>query len=635
MQTLRKAAVAVMFAILIGAFAVSMGGNNYFDRYTHATIAKVGSVEITPQQYQHAYQRAIDNLSARSGRRVTSQQAQALGLPERVLQGLIQDAAVDSEAQKLGLGLSKDGLRQAITSADYFQDTSGKFSTAKYERFLQQIGYSALGFEQEYRSDIVRRQIQSVFRSSGVVPGALLEAFNRYANGQRVISYFTLDSAAAGQIEAPSEDALRSYYDERKRLFMAPEFRKVAVVAITPQVIAAKIAIPDEELKAEFNAKAANYSVPERRTIDMITFKSKESAEAAYDALKSGKRDFAETAKQAGFSEHGIAVGTVSKKELGQKIAANADILNTAFELKKGWTSQLINGPLSWVILRVTDIVPGQEKSFDEVKEKIREDLVKARSTAESARLIKAFEDDRAAGVQLVESAKKLGLPLQEVTMTRNGTGEDGKPVNLTSVPAAALAEAAFKSDVGVENEALRLQGGGYAWFDVADIVKPRQKPFEEVKNEVEAAWHKDQIRSKLAEKAKDLVARLSHSEPIANVAKSVNAELKTTPPLKRDATEAGLPPAAVSQAFSLAEGEASSAASGDGTSRSVFQVAKIIAPGPLDEAQAKALGQRLSQQIAEDNFIEYLLGVEKAAGISIDQKNFTAAAGGSYDAGD
>ncbi len=202
MHTLRKAAVAVMFAILIGAFAISMGGNNYFDRYTHSTVAKVGSVEITPQQYQHAYQRAIDNLSARAGRRVTAQQAQALGLPDRVLQGLIQDAAMDSEAKKLGLGLSKGGLRQSITSAEYFQDSSGKFSPEKYQRFLQQIGYSELGFEQEYKSDIVRRQIQGVFRTSGIVPAALLDAFNHYANEQRTIAYFTLDAAAAGQIES-------------------------------------------------------------------------------------------------------------------------------------------------------------------------------------------------------------------------------------------------------------------------------------------------------------------------------------------------------------------------------------------------------------------------------------------------
>ena len=59
--------------------------------------------------------------------------------------------------------------------------------------------------------------------------------------------------------------------------------------------------------------------------------------------------------------------------------------------------------------------------------------------------------------------------------------------------------------------------------------------------------------------------------------------------------------------------------------------------PGPLNEMQAKALEQRLSGQIAEDNFAQYLTGVEKTAGVTIDRKNFAAAvgAGGSYDGGD
>jgi hypothetical protein len=54
-----------------------------------------------------------------------------------------------------------------------------------------------------------------------------------------------------------------------------------------------------------------------------------------------------------------------------------------------------------------------------------------------------------------------------------------------------------------------------------------------------------------------------------------------------------------------------------------------------LDEARAKALEQELAPQIAEDNFAAYLTGVEKAAGVTINQKNLAAAEGGSYDGGE
>src|SRR5262249_16162470 len=138
------------------------GGNNYFDRYTHSSIAKVGSVEITPQQYQRAYERSLESFSARAHQRITAQQAKMLGLPQSVLAGLIQDAAIDVDARNLGLGLSQEGLRKAIMDVEAFQD-GGKFSPEKYQAFLQRIGYSAPGFEQEYKGDLVRRQILNIF----------------------------------------------------------------------------------------------------------------------------------------------------------------------------------------------------------------------------------------------------------------------------------------------------------------------------------------------------------------------------------------------------------------------------------------------------------------------------------------
>ena len=635
MHMLRKAAVAVLFAILIVAFAISMGGNNYFDRYTHPTVAKVGSIEITPEKFDRAYQRTVENLSARAKQRISQAQAKALGLPQQVLQGLIQEAALDYEAEKLGLGLSKQGLGETLKANQAFQDASGNYDPKKYESFLQRIGYSATFFEQEFRSDLIRRQIQGLFLTSGVVPKTMLDAYNRYMNEQRTIAYFTLPPSTAGTVEAPSAETLQGFYDDRKTQFMAPEFRKVAVLAVTPQTVAAKVSIPDEEVKALYDSKPGNYAIPERRKVEIIPFKSKEAAEAAETQLNAGK-SFADVAKAAGFQTGDIDLGSVSKKELGEKFSANDAIVDAAFSLNKGKFSKPIDGPLSWVVVRVDEIVPGRQESFDAVKDGIRESIVKTKSAEESSKLVKSIEEERAAGLSLQDIAKKLSLPLEEVMLDRKGAGLDGKPAQIASVPAGTVADAAFKSDPGVENEALRLQGGGYAWYDVEDVVKARQKPFDEVKTEAEADWRKDQIRTKLTAKARELVDRLNHGEKIAEVAKSVGAEVKTTQPIKRDGNAEGLPQSAIAQAFSLAADGSSSALGADGESRAVFKVEKVAAPGPLTEMASKTLEQRLSQQIAEDNFAQYLTGVQKIAGVTIDRKGFAAAVGGGgFDSGE
>jgi peptidyl-prolyl cis-trans isomerase D len=643
MHMFRKAAVFIMFAILIVAFAVSMGGNNYFDRYTHPTIAKVGSMEITPQLYQRTYERALENFSARAGQRISAQQAKAMGFPERVLRELIQETAIDYEASKLRLGLSQTGLRQSLMSNSYFLDKQGKFSPEKYQHFLQTIGYTAPAFEQEYRGDLIRRQIQGIFKDSGVVPAVLMEAFNRYINEQRTVAFFSLEDSAAGAIEAPAEEALKSYYEEHKAAFMAPELRKVAVVTVAPEPAPDKASVSDEEVKAEYDAHGANYGAPERRNIEIIPFQTKQAADAAYTGLKANGGNFAEAAKSAGFKEGDISLGMVSKKELSAKLATNEAILKTAFELKKGEFSAPVDGPLSWVIIKVLDIEPGKEKNFDEVKDQIRADLEKAKIAAEAAKqakafeqrrdkLVKSIEEERATGLPLRDIAKKLNLPLEEVSLDRAGNGSGGNAAKLAAVPAPQLAAAAFKSEPGVENEALRLSNGGYAWFDVEDVIKAHQKPFEEVKADVESAWRRDQLKIKIAQKARDLVARIEKGEPIADIAKSVGATVKNSEPIKREGSAPDLPAAAISQAFSLGEGGASSVQSGGGAARVVFQVTKVIAPAPLDAAGTKSMEQRLSAQIAEDSFAEFVSGIEKSAGVTVDHKTFTAVAGGAYE---
>ena len=269
MHTIRKVVVFLLFAILIVAFAISMGGNYSFDRFSHPNVVKVGSIEVTPQQFHRAYERAVENLSARAGRRITASQAKSLGMPARVLQELIQESAIDFEAKKLGLGLSETGLRQSITGNDIFQDSTGKFSPEKYRQIFatDRIQRARLRVRISQRSDTAGRSRASSRRAGSFRPRcSMLSTATSTSNGPSPIS---------PSMRAPPELSRRhpmprcaASYEDRKTKFMAPELRKVALLAIAPQTIARRIAVSDEELQADYDAKAAEYAVPQRRKIE-------------------------------------------------------------------------------------------------------------------------------------------------------------------------------------------------------------------------------------------------------------------------------------------------------------------------------------------------------------------------------
>ena len=50
---------------------------------------------------------------------------------------------------------------------------------------------------------------------------------NRYVNELRALDYFVLGPEQAGEIADPTPEELTKFFEERKRLFRAPEFRKV------------------------------------------------------------------------------------------------------------------------------------------------------------------------------------------------------------------------------------------------------------------------------------------------------------------------------------------------------------------------------------------------------------------------
>src|SRR5690606_16881047 len=189
-----------------------------------------------------------------------------------------------------------------------------------------------------------------------VVPPILIESANRYQNEQRILTYFIIGEEAAGQIAEPAEDQLKSYFEERKSQFASPEYRKITVVTATPDKIRETITVTGEELQQAYEARIDDYRSPERRKIEQISFPSLEAAEKASAELAQGK-DFLELAREAGFSQSDIDLGTLTRNDMADPAIAEA-----AFALNKGEVSKPVKGMLTTAIVRVLEIFPSEEK---------------------------------------------------------------------------------------------------------------------------------------------------------------------------------------------------------------------------------------------------------------------------------
>ena len=611
-----------LLGLLVIAFAV-WGIGDVVRNVGRGTLATIGSSQITVDDYRQAYQDEMASLTRRFGRRLTSEQAKMLGVEQRALSRLISAAAIDHHARDLELALSDEGMAEIIRNDPGFQGPDGKFSKELFQNFLRQIGLSEGRYVTTRRQEELRDQLTESLLSGLAPPQAMLETLYRYREERRVIEFFTPDFDKLITLAEPEESKLTEYYEQNKARFTAPERRKINVLALTRDAAKQRTSVSEEELKAGYDADKEKFNIPEMRRITQLTFPDKAAAEAAYAELsKAG--NLAEAIAKLGFKESDIELGLLAKRDMiDGKIAA------AAFALPKDELSQPVDGQFATVLLRVAEIVPGKQRSFEDVKGEISDRLVEERANLELQALHEAIENDRYSGKPLREIAEKLKLPFLEIAdIDRTGKTADGKPA-VAEADAAKVAQAAFSGNAGIEAEAVELADGGYAWVDVLQVTPEQQKTFPEVAAEVKTQFLDQQRRSEVSSLATKFVDRLNQGEAFEAVAIAADAKAENTNPVTRSTSPPGLTANAVQQAFTLPKGRAASAPTTDGKGRSIIRVSEIIpAPAPTPE-QTAALKTELNRQLQTDILAEYIAGLQARYGLTLNQEALKQALGG------
>jgi peptidyl-prolyl cis-trans isomerase D len=628
LDTLRKGAARTLGLILVGLLVVSFavwGIADIFTGYGQQTLIRVGDTEITAQDYARAQQDVLRSMSQQAGRSLSLQEARAAGLDTRVLERLIGGAAVDTHAKHLGLGISDDALLAQITKDPAFQDGAGNFSPLAFQSALRNIGMTEAGYLYSLREQNLRRQLLVTVGEVANSPRALIDAMNQFNEERRILKYVLVPKSAAEAVSTPTDEDLKAYYDNHHAKFTQPEYRKVGLIAVTPETVKDQLNITEDDLKAEYEIKKDTLGDPERRHVQQIALPDIEAARKAHEKITSGT-DFVEMAKELGLTETDIDLGTVARKDL-----ADPTIAEEAFKLEKDAVSEPIEGKLGGVVLlRVTEIEPGKIPSFEEAKGDLEKGILKDRASGAIFDMHDKVEDELAAGSTLEEAAGKLKVDYQVIDQVdREGRKPDGSTVTL---PAQKdLLNGIFATDAGIENDPIDARDEGVIWYEVLGVTPEQLKPFDQVRDEVEKDWSADETRNQVAKLAQKFVTQLSSgSKTLEDLAKELDTEVLPTSALKRDDITVNVLPPAVSQAFALPKGGFGSAASGVDEGRIVFRVDEIVEPPAVDERAIKQLNSRIGLLLSEDTIAEYFSALESRYGVSVNQQALAKLVGSS-----
>lgn len=607
----------LLFILLVISFA-AWGIGDYLGPSTDTTVARVGDTEISEREFTNEFNRQLEQLRQRFGGRLDRETAIGLGLADQVLSRLVSRRLVALEAEELGIRIGDDLVRRVILEEQAFHDATGRFDRQRFEQVLFTNGLTEEGYVERLRNELSRGEVIDAVVAGAIAPAQLVQSIYRHRQEERIAEILYLPLTKIETVPEPDDQALATFYEENNERFERPELRRLTAIVLSPQEIAKDIPVPEERVREAYEARIGQFQVPERRRVAQLLFAAdaEEKARAAAERLSTGAAfdDVAEEATATGAEMTDI--GEVTRGDLFPAVVEEA-----AFGLEGPGTTEPVKSPLGWHILRVTEIVPGSTKPFEEVAPEIRQEIAVELAVEDLFELGNQVQDALAGGSSLEEVAESLNLPLLQVdAINRQGLAPDGSRVS--DIPDGGFLNEAFSLPEGEESLLEETPEGGYYVLRVDEIMPPAVPPLDEIRDEVAMAWRGEKLTELAEQAAQNIAASISGGATFESIAAEMGLEHRTSSPFTRDTHRPGdwLPSGLVGRLFNATSEEVVVQRGGEG-----FYVARVTEVRDADPSSASeavdGIRTQLEDAIRADLEMQYIQALQNRHGVEVRQE--------------
>lgn len=620
-----RTTVAKIFLIVVSiAVVAGLGFGGYFGNIGQRTVLAVGDAEISAETFQIALQRQINRLSQQVGTVITLEQARMFGIDQQLLGQLASEAALDSQAERLNIGVSDDRLAERIASDPIFIQTGG-FNRQFFRQVLRQYGITEDDFVADTRSFAARQQLAQGLVGGMQPPTSMMEVANIYANELRTVAFVALDGGDIGALPDPEPEALRAFFNERSGDYRAPEYRGLVYMTLSEADLADPDAVTADEVAAAYEAERDILTRAGERTVTQMLFPGATEAETARALLADG----AAVEDIEADADLGATVTRLGPVQQGGILDGNA--ADAAFALQAPGPTEVIEGRFGSLVMLVEAIHTDGITPLEEVEDRLRLEIAQAAARDEIFALYDSIEDARAGGDTLNSIAARFDLPLETVdAIDANGFGPNGDAVPLPDT--GSLIAETFASEVGLENDVLDLNDGGFLWFEVTDVRPDRDLTFEEAQDRVQADWIGEQRDQALRALASGLVDELERGRTLATLAIAHDLPLQRTRPFTRGEAPDELGGQATVATFEGGEGHFGDVEGPDGTTRLVFVVEDTVRPAFMEGASdVQALAAELGPALEDAVLTQYVAGLQANLGVRVNQELLGQLLGGGH----
>ncbi|UDG80620.1 Peptidyl-prolyl cis-trans isomerase D [Candidatus Hartigia pinicola] len=474
-----------IFILVITIFPFVLTGiASYIISGSSNDAAQVNGQTISRSQLEQAFSQECQSLKEYLGDKFLefSENKNNMTLLRRqVLDKLINSELINQYAYDLRLFVSDEEIEKVIFSMPIFQKDQ-HFNSNKYRQRLKQYNINAANLAEQVRNYLVREQLSQLFTKSDFSLPSELKAYTELFLQKREIrtATFFLEDVQAKQVV--TEEDVKAYYIANHRHFMSPEKVRVSYIDININALP-EVIVTDEELKVYYKNHQKNYTTVEKKSYRMIQVSSKEEAKEISNKLKNGA-DFRKLATQKSTDKFSAAheglIGWIEDESIFSEIS----IANLS---EKGQLSKPIKFGSNFIIFRLDDIKPASIKSFDSVKNSIKNILSEEKKNNQFYKLQENISNEITHNNKdLVFIEKAFGLQV----ITTDWFDKNTPPIalNFQKVLNEIFSERLINQygSTGINSDVINVEGNRAFVVRVVAFKPAQQESLEIVKSKVE-----------------------------------------------------------------------------------------------------------------------------------------------------
>ncbi|MBC3766440.1 SurA N-terminal domain-containing protein [Neptunicella marina] len=590
------------------------GVGSYLNTKAEQPVATVNGTDIGAATFERAYQNERARLESQYGDAfadLASDSGYLKQIKQSVLDRLIAETLFEQTAEKLGLRVSDEQIKQKIVNMREFQ-LDGKFNNDTYLAILRQAGYQPSSFRDYMRVDMTRQQVVQALLGSNFALPSEAEQVLKLQQQTRDIRYLLVEGKSFADEVSVSDEEVNQYYQSHVTQYDTQEKVSLDYVELKIDDLLDSIDVSDDEVNQYYQDNLTAYQTEGERKVAHILIDfgddeaaAKTKAEDILNQIKQGA-DFATLAQEnsadIASAEDGGELAWFKKGEMDPAFEDAAFAMN-----EKGQLSDVVKSSFGFHIIKLIDskkqVTTPLADIRDDVVAKVKHDKAVTELYSLQQRMAEvAFEVPD----NLDEVASVAGKKIQTTELfDRNAAPE------LFNQP--AVLNAVFTDEIiyqGVNSEVQEVGDNHVVVFRMHEHQPVRTRSLEEVSVQITETLKAEKEQQAALTWTQELVAALQNGEDITAKLGEKSVEWQEQKALPRYGSQ--IAPAISQQAFKMSAktGENLAAVEVSGNNAALVEVQAINSAAETPADQIAGISQRLESmksQQAMGAFVEAL----------------------------